>query len=82
MISFPVKSQVSVCAPRYEIISGLTDDYDETQVSIGLDKFGNVVEIFVSDLGTWSFIVTRPDGVTCIISAGQNWERIINEKSI
>ncbi len=28
------------------------------------------------DSGTWSIVLTRPDGLVCIIVAGFNWQRI------
>jgi hypothetical protein len=35
-----------------------------------------VLEIFVSDSGTWTVVVTDPKGVSCVLAAGQSWEEI------
>ncbi len=63
-----------VCDDRNTIVSSLSDDYKETRNSIGLANSGQVVEVFSSIDGTWSMIITRPDGISCLIAAGKNWE--------
>jgi hypothetical protein len=35
-----------------------------------------VLEVFVSDTGTWTVVVTDPKGVSCVLAAGQSWEEI------
>ena len=63
-----------VCDDRTKIVSSLSNDYKETRESIGLANSGSVVEVFSATDGSWSMIVTRPDGLTCLIAAGRNWE--------
>lgn len=65
-----------VCDDRMTIVSSLSDDYQETRNSIGLANSGSVVEVFSSIDGSWSMIVTRPDGISCLIAAGRNWESL------
>ena len=65
-----------VCDQRSTIISSLSDDYQETRNSIGLANSGSVVEVFSSADGSWSMVVTRPDGVSCLVAAGRNWESL------
>ena len=38
-----------------------------------------VVEIFTSASGSWTIVVTRPDGQTCLVASGQAWEDITEE---
>ncbi len=35
-----------------------------------------MLEVFVSDSGTWTVVVTDPEGVSCVLAAGQSWEEI------
>jgi hypothetical protein len=65
-----------VCDDRMTIVSSLSDDYKETRNSIGLANSGSVVEVFTSNNGSWSMIVTRPDGISCLIAVGRNWESL------
>jgi hypothetical protein len=63
-----------VCDDRTTIVSSLSENYKETRNSIGLANSGSVVEVFSATDGSWSMIVTRPDGTACLIAAGRNWE--------
>ncbi|MBB97534.1 MAG: hypothetical protein CML68_23410 [Rhodobacteraceae bacterium] len=65
------------CAPRPMVLERLTDSYGETRQSIGLGSNNAVVEVFASDqTGSWTITVTRPDGTTCLVAAGNAFERI------
>ena len=33
-----------------------------------------MVEIFVSDNGTWTILATGTDGKSCVLSAGEGWQ--------
>ena len=54
--------------------SGLTTKYSESRLGIGLDFSGNVLELFASPQGSWSILVTFPDGRTCMVSSGEDWQ--------
>ena len=65
-----------VCDDRSTIVSSLSNDYKETRNSIGLANTGSVVEVFSATDGSWSLVVTRPDGISCLVAAGKNWESL------
>ena len=72
----PVDAQ-SRCGPRANVIETLESRYQEQRIGVGVA--GNqaaVVELFVSEAGTWTIIVTRTSGVSCMVSAGQGWETV------
>ncbi len=49
----------------------------ETPIALGLEKRGDVVEIFSSgDGATWTMVFTRPDGETCLVASGEAWQAI------
>lgn len=62
------------CANRDEIVKLLAQRYREEPRAIGLARQSAVVEVFTSARGTWTILMTRADGASCIIGAGSNWE--------
>jgi hypothetical protein len=56
------------------MVSQLERKYGETRRGAGLQNRGAVTEIFASEkTGTWTIIVTRPDGTSCAVAAGEAW---------
>ena len=44
---------------------------------MGLANNGGVIEILSSKTGnSWTIILTMPNGTTCMIAAGENWESL------
>lgn len=64
----------AVCGDRLEIISRLESVYQEKPFAIGLAGNVGVVEVYVSEEGSWTILLTQPTGVSCLIAAGDNWE--------
>lgn len=65
------------CAQREMVVDRLASKYGESRQSIGLGANNAVVEVFASlDSGTWTITVTNPQGVTCIVAAGQAFETL------
>lgn len=62
------------CAPRDQVAAGLATGFDETRRAIGLSSPSQVLEIFASEVGSWTIIVTGPDGMTCLVASGQGFE--------
>lgn len=68
------------CAERGRVLERLSGTYGETRQSIGLAANNQVIEVFASDeSGSWTIIVTLPNGMTCLIAAGQNFEAVDEE---
>ncbi|PIB25682.1 hypothetical protein BFP76_00680 [Amylibacter kogurei] len=63
------------CAARGKVVQSLNDQYGETRRSIGLGQNNGVVELFASDnTGTWTILVTLPNGMSCLMAAGDAFE--------
>ncbi len=62
------------CDKRQDIASQLKQQYQETVTAIGLSKTGGVYEVFTSPTGSWTIVYTRPDGISCLMAVGENWE--------
>lgn len=72
-----VNAQGRVCAPHAAIVERLAAQYGESRQSIGLGSDNSVVEVYASDeTGSWTIVVTRPGGPTCLIAAGQSFEAV------
>lgn len=64
------------CAARDQVVRKLEERFGETLRSIGLHQSDGVVEVYSSEeTGTWTILMTRPDGISCLISSGQMWEQ-------
>lgn len=67
-----VAAQQPVCMPREHMVQKLAE-YGEAPVASGLMGNGNLLEILTSPSGSWSIIVTRPGGASCLLVSGQGW---------
>lgn len=71
------QQQQLACAKRGEVLKHLSAKYTEAPVAIGLANNGGVLEVLSSTTGaSWTIIITMPDGPTCMVAAGENWEKI------
>ena len=71
----------SVCGERETLLKQLNAEYQEAPAGIGLASNGSVVELLTSNGGTWTLMVTRPNGTTCLIGTGEAWQPIIRKAS-
>lgn len=63
------------CAARELVVQRLADKYGETLTSMGLHQDNGLVEIYASDAtGTWTILLSKPDGQACLLAAGRMWE--------
>ncbi len=70
----------SPCAPREKMISLLSSKYSEAHTASGLANSSSLVEIWRSeDSATWTILLTRTNGISCIIASGQSWQDIETE---
>ena len=82
LLAWPLtaRAQGGPCLPRADAIAKLKLHYQEQQVGIGVTARGSsLVELYVSERGTWTILMTRADGISCIAAAGENWSPITPE---
>jgi hypothetical protein len=59
------------CAPRDQVVSGLTEKYGEHLVMLLASGNTSIYEVFVNEeTSTWTIAQTRPSGLTCLMTAG------------
>ena len=64
----------AVCGAHEAIVAGLSTQYQELPVAMGVLGDGRLVEVFArADGSTFSVVVTSPGGQACVTAAGENW---------
>ena len=79
ILSLPVQAQQvqNLCTDRSEVLGHLATKYSEAPVAMGLANNGGVIEVLSSGKGTsWTIIITMPNGVSCMLAAGESWESL------
>jgi len=64
------------CLPYHVMGKVLFDQYRETQVAAGMLATGQgqyIANLFKSERGTWTLIITNPESVSCILGYGDRW---------
>ena len=62
------------CGKRDQVTAKLEKQYSEFQRGAGLGG-GMIFELWTNgDTGSWTILLTRPDGVSCIYAAGEDWQ--------
>ncbi len=76
LILYPAPSRAAPqCAPHDVVTTSLATEFGEARRSIGLAQDNTVMELFAAaDSGTWTLTVTMPNGMTCLVAAGNNFE--------
>jgi hypothetical protein len=65
------------CDTRDAVIAVLSEKYKENPVALGVTHNGGLIEILTNgDGSTWSIIVTTPQGMSCLVAAGSDWQEI------
>ena len=67
-------AQFAMCGERAAIIDQLKSKYQESRQAVGLISDNGAAELYVSEKGTWTMLVTLPTGKSCIIAAGHSWD--------
>ena len=72
--SASAQDATNLCGARVEIVSKLSQHYKEQPSAVGMVDKNAVLEVFVSDTGTWTIIATGTDGNSCVLSSGEGWQ--------
>jgi hypothetical protein len=72
--ALPAVAQGISCGQRDDIVQTLTDVYGENFSGGGLQDERAVYEVWTSEeKGTWTILLTRPNGTSCVMAAGTGW---------
>jgi hypothetical protein len=75
----PQTALAPACHSHADLAAMLNQRYSEAPSAVGVQANGHLVEVFASNDGTsWTIVVTRPDGWSCIVAVGEDWETLPN----
>ncbi|UVK39980.1 hypothetical protein LHFGNBLO_001398 [Mesorhizobium sp. AR10] len=72
----------SQCAARTDMVKALGERFHEQVTALGLVNPNVVLEVFVSDQGTWTILATDTRGQSCVVSAGEGWQSEITTAAL
>ena len=65
------------CHSHSDLAEMLNQKFAEQPTAAGLQSNGHLLEVYVANDGTsWTIVVTRPDGWSCIVAVGEHWEAV------
>lgn len=69
------------CAARDTVVEKLASGYGEVFSGGGLQNSSSIFEVWHSEeQGTWTILLTRADGTSCIMASGTNWRDALPSK--
>lgn len=74
-----LQAETNKCAQRDHIVSHLAQKFSESLTAAGVQQGGNdnsVIEVWTSHstgTGTFTVMLTHPNGIACIIATGTDW---------
>ena len=69
-------ANAAICMNKDVMRVFLDERYAEYPIARGLVGDDVMMQLFLSERGTWSVIVTNTLGISCINSAGDSWQEI------
>jgi hypothetical protein len=65
------------CLARIDVLAQLERKYAETPIALGLSETGAVMEIYAArDGATWTAVMTLPNGLSCLLAAGESFQTL------
>ena len=66
-----------VCAPRDRVVVQLKKQFEEEVSGRGLTVNGKkMIELFISEKGSWTMLISDPQGRSCVVASGEYWQGI------
>lgn len=79
LLTSPAYAAPAQCDKREAIVNKLLLKYGEKLATVALQSNGMVLEIHASDSGTYTALVSKPDGTSCIVSMGRDFQVVRRE---
>ena len=67
---------LELAGPRAVVLEGMAQAYAEVPNGIGMAANGAVIEILLSPTGSFTILMTQPNGVSCLMMTGDTWENL------
>lgn len=69
----PAAAQNGACRQRDALVGHLKSRYGEELRGAGMNSSDGILELYVSDTGSWTLLLTRPNGTSCAVAVGNHW---------
>jgi hypothetical protein len=76
VIALPAAAQTVCVTERGDVLKQLSSQFEENPVAMGLATDGSVVEVLAASSGSWTILVTKPTGVSCVVASGEAWDHV------
>lgn len=71
--TLPAMAQ-TICDTRTKLVTELKTKHAEFQTGYGITQSGKqMLELFTSNSGSWTILMTRAGGISCAMAVGQSW---------
>lgn len=78
VVNAPAWADTAPCADRDHVVERLETDYEEVHAGSGLQARPDtqaLVEVWASrETGTFTVMLTTPDGMSCVLATGTDWQ--------
>ncbi len=74
-VGLPQSAKAAECGTHDKVIAFLGKKYKEQVAAMGLVSNKGFMQLFVADTGTWTVLLTTPEGISCIVAAGDSYEK-------
>jgi len=75
LVAVPDEADAAECAPYEMVKRFLSNRYQESRKAMGVVATRGIMELYVSEeSGTWTVLLTMPNGMSCIVAAGDAFE--------
>ncbi len=71
----PSAALAGTCAQHKDITRQLALKFKEKRRAFGLIGTGRMMEVFVSQTGSWTMVITSANKISCVVAAGSSWEQ-------
>ena len=66
--------QQPFCDTQANFLARFAKKYQETPTAVGITSKGGLIQVLTTTTGnTWTIVITTPQGMTCVVTAGENW---------
>ncbi len=74
-VSAQIASAQPLCAAHDKAVLQLEKQFEEQVAGRGLAENGKqMLELFVSEKGSWTVLVSDPSGRSCVVASGESWQ--------
>ena len=79
LISSSAALAQGACGPRDTMIDAARGQFGESLIAQGLTlQNRQVVELYVSQNGTWTMFLSPRENMACVVAIGDNWRQLKN----